>query len=73
MLAAARRDGLRRLLEPVEGAAPNAAIAKRLRGWLERDGRPMLEALFSVLWRARCRVLELFPDTVRSIVETKTS
>ena len=44
---------------------------RKIDGLIARGSRPTLDALFSVLWRATWPVLELFPSSVRSIVEAK--
>ena len=71
LMAEARRDGLRALVESLEGSANCASLAPKIDGWIARDTRPALDALFSVLWRAKWPVIELFPSAVRSIVEAK--
>ena len=70
-LAAVRHAGLRALVESTEDSPYYEAITMKVHGWLVRNSHPTLEALFSVLWRAQWPVVELFPSTVRSIVETK--
>ena len=68
---AARRDGLRALLESAESSPYLVSLAMKIDGWIARDSHPTLDALFSVLWRAKWPVMELFPGSVRSIVEAK--
>ena len=70
-MAQARRDGLRALVESLESSPHYASLAPKIDGWIARDTRPTLDALFSVLWRAQWPVIELFPSAVRSIVEAK--
>ena len=72
-MAAARGEGLRALVDSVEGLECHGALAKRVQGWLERGAHPTLEALFSVLWRARWPVVELFPGKVRSVLEAPSA
>ena len=70
-MAAARRDGFRALVESVDHSPYRDSLTMKVDGWLARDSHPTLDALFSVLWRAKWSVVELFPSEVRSIVETK--
>ena len=70
-MAGARRDGLRTLVESVDHSPYRESLTMKVDGWLARDSHPTLDALFSVLWRAKWSVVELFPSDVRSIVETK--
>ena len=70
-MAGARRDGLRALVQSVGSSAYRESVTMKVDGWLARDSHPTLDALFSVLWRAKWPVIELFPSEVRSIVETK--
>ena len=68
-MAAARHDGLRALTESVEDFPYRESLTMKIDGWIARDSHPTLDALFSVLWRAKWPVIELFPSSVRSIVE----
>ena len=70
-MSAARCDGLRALVQSVDHSLYRESLAMKVDGWLARDSHPTLDALFSVLWRAKWPVIELFPSQVRSIVETK--
>ena len=70
-MAQVRRDGLRAFVESVEDCPYRASLTMKIDGWIARDSHPTLDALFSVLWRAKWPVIELFPGPVRSIVEAK--
>ena len=70
-MAGASRDGLRALVESADHSVYRESLTMKVDGWLARDSHPTLDALFSVLWRAKWSVVELFPSDVRSIVETK--
>lgn len=69
-MAAARREGLNALVASLEISPHRESVTKRVEGWLARDSHPTLDALFSVLWRAKWLVIELFPSEVRSVVDT---
>ena len=70
-MAEARRDGLRALVDSSERSPYGVSLAPKIDGWIARGSHPTLDALFSVLWRAKWPVIELFPSPVRSIVEAK--
>ena len=70
-MAAARRDGLRALVQSLEFSPYRESVTMKVDGWLARDSHPTLDALFSVLWRAKWPVIDLFPSEVRSIVQTR--
>ena len=72
LMAEARRDGLRALVDSSERTPYAVSLATKIDGWIARGSHPTLDVLFSVLWRAQWPVIELFPSDVRSIVETKT-
>lgn len=59
------------LVESVESSPYRVSLAMKIDGWIDRDSHPTLDALFSVLWRAKWPVMKLFPSSVRSIVEAK--
>ena len=70
-MSEARRDGLRALVDSSERSPYGVSLAPKIDGWIARGSHPTLDALFSVLWRAKWPVIELFPSAVRSILEAK--
>ena len=64
-LADARQRGLADLLQHSERVRNYPAAVKRIQRWQHRWGRPNLEEVFSVLWRARWPVARLFPGDVQ--------
>ena len=70
-LSQARQVGLEDMSARVfqEGGSP--ALIKQIRHWRRRWGKPKIEELFSVLWRARWPVANLFPKEVREVVDSR--
>ena len=60
-LAHARQRGLADLLERSGRVGAYPAAVRRIERWQRRWGRPNLEEVFSVLWRARWPIAGLFP------------
>ena len=57
--------GLADLLEHSGQVGANPAAVRRIERWQLRWGRPNLEEVFSVLWRARWPIVGLFPGAVQ--------
>ena len=68
-MAAARRDGLHALFASVQDYPYRESVTKKVAGRLVRDSHATLDALFSILWRARCPLPVLFPSADRSVIE----
>ena len=67
-LAEAREQGLAELLEHSTRARDYPAAVKQVLRWQQRWSRPILEELFSVLWRARWPIVKLFPGDVQKVM-----
>ena len=70
-LAAARRRGLADLLERSGRVGAHPAAVQRVERWQRRWGRPNLEEVFSVLWRARWPIAGLFPGAVQRALASR--
>ena len=70
-LASARERGLADLLERSERVAAHPGAVRRIVRWQRRWGRPNLEEVFSVLWRARWSIAGLFPGAVQRALASR--
>ncbi len=70
-LADARRRGLAELVARSGHVRRHPAVVRRIERWQRRWGRPNLEEIFSVLWRARWPVAGLFPDAVQRALASR--